>query len=103
MHAAAGGAGLLLVQLARAAGATVIGTVSTAEKERLVREAGAALGHYAATRDELRCRAGAVLDAVRAGTLRVRIGAEYPLADAATAHADLEGRRSTGKLILLPR
>ncbi|HKA14912.1 MAG TPA: quinone oxidoreductase [Myxococcota bacterium] len=180
VHAAAGGAGLLLVQLLKAAGAAVIGTCSTAEKEALVRGAGAdhviryterdfakelrewtrgrgadvvydsvgkttfdgslaslrprgllvlfgqssgpvppfdlgrlnamgslfvtrpSLAHYAADRAELELRAGAVFDAIAAGRLDVRIGAEFPLARAADAHRALEGRATTGKVLLRP-
>jgi NADPH2:quinone reductase len=180
VHAAAGGAGLLLVQLLKAAGATVIGTCSTAEKETLAREAGAdhvvryterdfsdearrlthgrgvdvaydsvgqstfegslralrprgllvlfgqssgkvppfdlqklnnmgslfvtrpSLAHYTADRRELELRAGEVLRAVEKGSLRVRVGARFPLAEAAAAHRALEGRATTGKVLLLP-
>jgi NADPH2:quinone reductase len=181
VHAAAGGMGLLLTQMATARGGRVIGTVSTPEKERLAREAGAAeviryteiddlagevrrltggagvaavydgvgaatfdaslgslrprgmlalygaasgpvppvdpqrlnaagsvfltrptLGHYVATREELLWRAGEVFDSVLAASLRITIGGRYPLADAQGAHQDLQGRRSTGKLLLLP-
>ncbi|MGH3897036.1 MAG: quinone oxidoreductase family protein [Pseudonocardiaceae bacterium] len=182
VHAAAGGMGQLLTQLATARGGRVIGTVSTLEKERLAREAGAVdvirytemddvagevrrltggqgvaavydgvgastfdaslaslrprgmlalygaasgrvppvdpmrlnsagsvfltrpmLSHYVATRDELAWRAGEVFDAIRAGSLRISIGGRYPLAEARRAHQDLQGRRTTGKLLLLPR
>ena len=51
---------------------------------------------------ELRTRAHAVLDAVAGGRLDIRVGGRYALADAAQAHRDLEGRRTTGKLLLLP-
>jgi NADPH2:quinone reductase len=180
VHAAAGGTGLLLVQLLKAAGATVVGTCSTAEKEALVRGAGAdhvirytecefapalrewshgrgadvvydsvgrttfdgslaslrprgllalfgqssgavppfdlqrlntmgslfvtrpTLGNYTADRAELEQRAGDVFAAIRAGRLDVRIGAEFPLARAADAHRALEGRATTGKVLLLP-
>ena len=61
------------------------------------------LGDYTADRDELLWRAGEVLDAVAAGTLDVRIGARYPLAEADRAHEDLQARRTTGKSVLLPR
>lgn len=61
------------------------------------------LGHYIADRAELLERAGAVLAQVAAGTLDVRIGGRYPLADAGRAHEDLEARRTTGKLLVLPR
>ena len=180
VHAAAGGAGLWLVQTLVRAGARVIGTCSTAEKEALARGAGAehvirytevdfaeevrrltegrgvdvvydsvgattfegslsclrprgllalygqssgpvppfdlgrlnglgslfvtrpSLAHYSADRAELEERAGAVLGAVAAGDISVRIGAEYPLADAAEAHRALEGRTTTGKVLLRP-
>jgi NADPH:quinone reductase len=52
--------------------------------------------------DELRARAAAVYGAVADGSLRVRVGHRYPLAGARTAHEDLQGRRTTGKLLLLP-
>lgn len=180
VHAAAGGVGLLLVQLAKARGARVIGTVSTEAKEALAREAGAdevirydltdfapevrrltdgvgvaavydgvgattfdgslaslkprgvlalfgtssgavppvdpqrlnqagsvyltrpSLGAHVATRDELEWRAGELFAAIAAGSLTVRIGGRYPLAEARRAHEDLEGRRTTGKLLLVP-
>jgi len=181
VHAAAGGMGLLLTQLATARGARVIGTVSTPDKERLAREAGAAdvirygesddvagevrrltggdgaaavydgvgastfdaslaalrprgmlalygaasgpvppvdpmrlkaagsvfltrpvLEHYVATREELTWRAAEVFDAIRDGSLRITIGGRYPLAEARRAHEDLQNRRTTGKLLLLP-
>ncbi|MGY1643284.1 quinone oxidoreductase family protein [Geodermatophilus sp. SYSU D00703] len=57
---------------------------------------------YTRTPQMLRERAGAVLDLVAAGRLDVRVGARYPLADARRAHEDLEGRRTTGKLLLVP-
>ncbi|HEX5494501.1 MAG TPA: quinone oxidoreductase [Mycobacteriales bacterium] len=181
VHAAAGGVGLLLIQLVKLRGGRVIGTVSTEAKEELARQAGAdevirytevdfaartreltggagvaavydgvgrttfdgslaslaprgmmalygqasgpvppldlqrlndhgslfvtrpSLVHHVATRVELAERAGEVLGAVAAGRLTIRIGRRYPLAEAAAAHSDLEGRRSTGKLLLLPR
>jgi NADPH2:quinone reductase len=60
------------------------------------------LAHYAGERAELRWRAGAVLGAVAAGTLRIAIGGRYPLDEAAAAYRDLEGRRTTGKLLITP-
>ena len=180
VHAAAGGVGLLLCQIAKLRGAHVIGTVSTPEKAALARAAGAddvilytqqdfevevrrltggagvrvvydsvgkttfdkslnvlaprgtmvlfgqssgpvspfdpqvlsqkgslvltrpTLGHFIATRDELLARAGDVLGWIRAGKLQVRIGLELPLAQAAEAHRELEARRTTGKVLLLP-
>lgn len=60
------------------------------------------LHHYTASRKELLWRAGEVFQAVRAGWLKVRIGAEFPLEKAREAHEALEGRRTTGKVLLLP-
>src|SRR3712207_576199 len=57
---------------------------------------------YVRTPELLRTRAGQVLDLVVSGRLDVRIGATYPLAEARRAHEDLEARRTTGKLLLLP-
>lgn len=179
IHAAAGGVGLLLVQIAKMKGARVLGTVSTPEKAALAREAGAdeiilyaetdfeaevmrltggkgvnvvydsvakttfdkslncvgvrgvlalfgqssgpvppfdparlakaaayltrpGLGHYTATREELLQRAGDVLEWVRSGHLRVRISHTVPLRDAAEAHRLLEGRKTTGKVLMIP-
>jgi NADPH2:quinone reductase len=61
------------------------------------------LHHYVATREELLWRAGEVFEWVASGQLDVRIGGRYPLAEAGRAHEDLEQRRTTGKLLLLPR
>lgn len=180
VHAAAGGVGLLLCQMARRLGTRIIGTVSTEEKAALARDAGAhevilysqqdfeaetkrltggagvqvvydsvgkttfdkglncltrrgmmvlygqssgpvspldpqvlnqkgslyltrpTLAHYVATRAELLERASAVLGWVADGTLQVRIGREFPLAAAAEAHRELEARRTTGKVLLIP-
>lgn len=180
VHAAAGGVGLLLVQLAHRIGARVIATVSTGEKAALARAAGAdevilytqadfaaetrrltdgrgvdvvydsvgrttfdsgltilrprglmvqygassgavppfdvitlsqkgslyltrpTLRNYIATSGELAARASAVLGMVAAGELRLRIEHTYPLEEAPRAHRDLEGRRTTGKLLLIP-
>lgn len=180
VHAAAGGTGLLLCQVARRRGARVIGTVSTEQKAVLARAAGAdevilytrqdfvaetrrltggsgvqviydsvgrttflkgldclarrgmmvlygqssgpvdpfdpqilnqkgslfltrpSLPHYVSTRAELLDRANAVLGWVEEGTLQVRIDREFPLAAAAEAHRELESRRTTGKLLLIP-
>ena len=180
IHAAAGGVGLLLVQMAHHIGARVIATVSTEEKAKLAREAGAddvilytqidfeaenkrltagkgvdvvydsvgnttfekglnllrprgmmalyggssgpapaidpitltqkgslfltrpSLGAYIATPQELQQRAGAVFNMIGAGELKLRIEHIYPLADAQQAHRDLEGRKTTGKLLLIP-
>jgi len=180
VHAAAGGVGLLLCQIARRRGAFVIGTASTPEKRQLALDAGAnevidyttqdfaaetrritggagvhvvydsvgkttfdksldslarrglmalfgqssgavppfdpqilnrkgslfltrpTLDHYVATRDELLERANELLGWVERGELKVRVGAEFPLADAAAAHTALAARRTTGKVILAP-
>jgi NADPH2:quinone reductase len=58
------------------------------------------LGHYTATTEELRGRADELFGAVLNGTLNVRIGARFPLAEAADAQRALEGRATTGKVIL---
>ena len=180
IHAAAGGVGLLLVQMAKKIGARVIGTAGTNEKAQLARDAGAdecivyteadfetetrrltdgkgvhvvydgvgkatfdkdlnvllprgylvlfggssgavppfdliklsqkgslyitrpTLVSYIATREELDWRATDVLGMIVSGDLNLRIHKEYPLAEAAQAHRDLEGRKTTGKLLLIP-
>ncbi len=179
VHAAAGGVGLLLCQMAKRAGARVFGTVSTEEKAKLAREAGAdevilytrqdfeaevkrltggkgvqvvydsvardtfekslnclaprgfmilygqssgpigpldpqilnakgslflqrpSLVHHILTREELLRRACEVLGWIQKGELKLRIGATFPLAQAAEAHRQLEGRKTTGKVLLL--
>ncbi len=60
------------------------------------------IGHYTLTRDELLWRANDVLGWVRSGQLKVHIGSELPLAEAAEAHRRAEARLTTGKTILLP-
>jgi NADPH:quinone reductase len=60
------------------------------------------LASYLATREELEWRAAEVFGAVTSGDLDVRIGATYPLAEAAEAHRALEGRATTGKVLLVP-
>ena len=180
VHAAAGGVGALLVQLAKARGATVIATAGGPEKVQLAKEAGAdhaidytagdfadgvraivgehgvdvaydsvgkttwersmsllrprgflvvfgnssgpvppidplklmsggslyvtrpTIGHYLRTREELLGRANDLFTAIADGKLKVRIGATYPLADAAQAHRDLEARKTVGKVLLIP-
>src|SRR5918992_517057 len=151
VHAAAGGMGMLLTQLAKRLGARVIGTVSTDEKERLAREMGAdevlrydgfaaevrrltddegvaavydgvgaaafdinrlqtagsvfltrpTLTHHVLTREELLERSAAVYGHIAAGDLELH-SREYALPDPRVAHDDLEGRRTTGKLLLIP-
>jgi len=180
VHAAAGGVGLLLVQMAHNIGARVIATVSTEEKAKLARAAGAhevilythadfeaetkrltegkgvnvvydsvgkttfekglnvlrprgmmvlfggssgavppldpvllsqkgslyltrpTLVNYIATREELVARSGAVFSMIATGKLKLRIEHTYPLAEVQRAHRDLEGRKTTGKLLLMP-
>lgn len=60
------------------------------------------LGHYVADTESLRRRASTVLGWVAGGKLKVRIGAKFPLADAAEAHRQLEARKTTGKVLLIP-
>jgi NADPH2:quinone reductase len=60
------------------------------------------LAAYTADRGELLASAAALFEVVRAGAVRVAVSRRYPLADAAQAHRDLEGRRTTGSLLLLP-
>jgi NADPH2:quinone reductase len=60
------------------------------------------LGHYVATPAELQWRAGELFAAVTAGALSVRVGATFPLDQVRAAHEALEGRRTTGKVLLLP-
>jgi NADPH2:quinone reductase len=60
------------------------------------------LAHYVRTREELLHRSEEVLAAIAARNLSVEIGGRYPLAEAAQAYQNLEGRRSTGKLLLIP-
>jgi NADPH2:quinone reductase len=60
------------------------------------------LGNYIATHEELQARSGAVFGMMAAGDLKLRIEHLYPLAEAQRAHRDLEGRKTTGKLLLIP-
>jgi hypothetical protein len=60
------------------------------------------LFHYIATREDLVRRAGEVLGWIQKGELKLPIGATFPLGEAAKAHRDLEGRRTTGKVLLIP-
>jgi NADPH2:quinone reductase len=59
--------------------------------------------HHLATREELVARVEAVMGMVASDGLRVRVSAEYALTDAARAYADLEGRKTTGKLVFAIR
>src|SRR5258706_12858631 len=180
VHAAAGGVGLLLVQMCKLLGARVIGTAGSEEKAALARGAGAdevivytthdfeaetkrltdgkgvhgvydgvgkttfekdlnvlrlrgylvlfggasgavppfdlleltkhgslfvtrpSLQHYVASHEELEQRSGDVLQMIVRGDLKLRIHRTYGLAEAEQAHRDLEGRRTTGKLLLIP-
>ena len=60
------------------------------------------MGHFLSTEEERAWRYGELFDGLAAGTLDVRIGGRYPLADARAAHEDLESRGTTGKLLLIP-
>jgi len=60
------------------------------------------LAHYTTTREELEGRASDVLGSIAKGDLKLRIHKTYPLAEAAQAHRDLEGRKTTGKLLVIP-
>jgi NADPH2:quinone reductase len=60
------------------------------------------LKDYIATREDLTARASEVLGGLAAGTLKLRMEHTYPLADAVQAHRDLESRKTTGKLLLIP-
>ncbi len=60
------------------------------------------LVHHVRDRAELEWRAGDVMRALADGTLTVRVGSRYPLAEARRAHEDLEGRRTTGSIVLEP-
>lgn len=60
------------------------------------------ISHFLLNEQERRWRSTEIFNAVAAGNLKVRIGASYPLADARQAHQDLEGRRTTGKVLLVP-
>ena len=180
VHAAAGGVGLLLIQIAKRLGATVFGTVSTEGKARLAKDAGAdevilytqtdflaevrrltnskgvdvvydsvgqstfdksldclrprgylvlfgqssgpvpplnlailgskgslfvtrpSLAHYGVQREELLQRSRDLFKWLAAGELKLRIDKTFPLAEAAEAHRQLEGRKTTGKVLLIP-
>ena len=60
------------------------------------------LGHFIRTQDEFAWRAGEVLDAIADGSITVTVSARYPLSEAQRAHEDLQARRTTGSIVLLP-
>ena len=60
------------------------------------------MAHFVQNAQERRWRSAEIFDSAANGTLAVRVGATYPLAEAAQAHRDLEGRRTTGKVLLVP-
>ena len=60
------------------------------------------LAHHIRDRAELEWRAGDVFDALSSGALTVEVGARYALEDVAQAHMDLEGRKTTGSIVLVP-
>lgn len=60
------------------------------------------LAHFTRTADEFAWRAGELLDAIADGSITITVGGHYPLAEAQRAHEDLEGRRTTGSIVLVP-
>ena len=82
------------------------GSVSPIDPSRLAKKGTfltrPTLQHYTATRDELMWRARELFTAIESGVVRVRIDRELPLRDAAEAHRLLEGRKTAGKLLLIP-
>jgi NADPH2:quinone reductase len=58
--------------------------------------------HHVRTREALLTRSNQLFDWVREGRLKVHVGGRYPLAEAAQAHRDIQSRRTTGKLLLIP-
>jgi NADPH2:quinone reductase len=60
------------------------------------------LGHFIRTPDEFAWRAGELMDALADGSLTITVGGHYPLAEAQRAHEDLQGRRTTGSVVLMP-
>ena len=60
------------------------------------------MGHYTATRPDLELSSGRVISAIKSGKLKIRINQTYPLKDAAQAHRDLQERKTTGSILLLP-
>ena len=60
------------------------------------------LAHFMRTGDEFAWRSGELLDAIAAGSLTVTVSQSYPLADAAQAHRDLQGRQTVGSIVLTP-
>jgi NADPH2:quinone reductase len=60
------------------------------------------LFHYTATREELLWRAGDLFNWIKSGELKLRIEKTFPLSEAAEAHRQLEGRKTTGKVLLIP-
>jgi NADPH2:quinone reductase len=60
------------------------------------------LAHHTRTPDEFSWRAGELLDAIAKGSIDITVSNRYPLADAADAHRDLEGRKTVGSVVLVP-
>jgi NADPH2:quinone reductase len=60
------------------------------------------MAHYLQSREELLSRSADLFAWIGAGELEVRIGADFPLAEAVEAHRALEARRTTGKVLILP-
>lgn len=60
------------------------------------------LGHFIRSADEFACRAGELIDAIAGGSITITVGGHYPLAEAQRAHEDLQARRTTGSIVLVP-
>ena len=110
-HAAAGGTGLIATQWAKALGATVIGTasgvVSIPDLTVLARKGSLIVTRptsnaYLGRREDLLEGAAALFQAVLDGSIKVEIGRTYRLGEVAAAHRALEGRETTGSVVLLP-
>ena len=92
----------LMVSFGNASGAVPpvhIGILATKGSLYLTRPT---LATYIATREDLVTRATALLAAVKSGTVKIEISKQYPLAEAAQAHRDLESRKTTGSIVLIP-
>ncbi|MFZ1176154.1 MAG: zinc-binding dehydrogenase, partial [Mycobacterium sp.] len=60
------------------------------------------LAHFTRSEQEFAWRAGELFDAIAAGSISVTVSRHYPLADAAQAHHDLQGRKTVGSIVLVP-
>ena len=78
----------------------VLAVFAHPDDESLV--AGGTLAHYTANREELEGGARELFEMIQSGTVKIEVSASYPLAEAARAHRDLEARKTTGSVVLLP-